>query len=137
MKHFIAGSVFWGILIFVIFCLRKKSILHKTETGLQGKKGFFVFIVLTASILICVLPMGLNPIWNCEMPGHRNQYELLTESILNGHLYIEYDDVDPALAEMDNPYDPASRDALGVSFHWDHAFYNGHYYMYFGIVPVL
>ena len=38
---------------------------------------------------------------------------------------------------MDNPYSPQERSKLGVSFLWDHALYNGHYYMYFGVVPVL
>ena len=33
-------------------------------------------------------------------------------------------------------YMPARKEA-GVSVHWDHAYYNGHYYMYFGVVPVL
>lgn len=43
---------------------------------------------------------------------------------------------DPALLQMENPYDTNLRDSLGVIYHWDHAFYNGQYYMYFGVVPV-
>lgn len=87
-------------------------------------------------ILGCTLPMGLSPIWNGEKNGHRNQYELLTESILEGHINIDYGEVDPKLLEMDNPYDLDARIELGVDSRWDHAFYNGKYYMYFGVVPV-
>lgn len=71
-----------------------------------------------------------------SIPGHRDQYERMAQSILNGHLYLEYEDVDPRLSEMENPYDPQARKELGIYYHWDHAFYNGKYYMYFGIVPV-
>ena len=39
---------------------------------------------------------------------------------------------------MDNPYDASARDALNIQGgRWDHAFYNGRYYVYFGIVPCL
>ena len=38
---------------------------------------------------------------------------------------------------LENPYDPAARKASGLPYHWDHAYYDGQYYMYFGIVPVL
>ena len=78
--------------------------------------------------------MALNSVWNGEKPGHRNQYEILAESILDGQINLDYNDMDPKLLELDNPYDPSLRE--GVSYHWDHAFYNGKYYMYFGVVPV-
>lgn len=91
--------------------------------------------VVLWTVLCCTIPMGLAPPWNGEDPGHRNQYELITESFLNGHLYFDYE-VDEKLLELENPYDPQAREEVGASFHWDHAFYHGHYYMYFGVVPV-
>ena len=88
------------------------------------------------TILACTLPMGFAPIWNGEIPEWRNQYEELAESMVEGHIYLN-DPVDPKLLEMENPYDFEARNAQGVSAAWDHAYYQGHYYMYFGIVPVL
>ena len=41
---------------------------------------------------------------------------------------------------MENPYDPKARDELNLdenSGGWDHAFYNGKWYVYFGAVPAL
>ena len=93
-------------------------------------------ITVFATILLSILPMRLSPLWNGEIPGHRNQYEKLADSILDGHINIEYDDIDEKLVNMDNPYDPQKRAELGVRYHWDHAFYNGKYYMYFGVAPV-
>jgi|GEM_PF-1257391 len=46
-------------------------------------------------------------------------------------------DVEPApeLLALENPYDRGQRD--GISALWDRALYNGKYYSYFGIAPVL
>ena len=42
------------------------------------------------------------------------------------------------LLALENPYDAGARDAAQINdIHWDHAFYNGRYYVYFGIVPCL
>lgn len=65
------------------------------------------------------------------------QYGALAHSLLNGRLDLEQDP--PAeMAELNNPYDPTERDAANiVGGLWDHAYYNGRYYVYFGIVPCL
>ena len=41
------------------------------------------------------------------------------------------------LLALDNPYDSTAREAAQVNSLWDHAYYNGRYYVYFGIVPCL
>lgn len=45
--------------------------------------------------------------------------------------------VDPGLLAMENPYDWSARSADNVSAQWDHVFYNGKYYSYYGIAPVV
>ncbi len=65
------------------------------------------------------------------------QYGALAHSLLQGRVDLEADPPDALLA-LDNPYDAAARDAAQIDdIHWDHAFYNGRYYVYFGIVPCL
>lgn len=65
------------------------------------------------------------------------QYGALAHSLLNGRLDLE-EDPPAALAELDNPYDPTARNAAQIEGgRWDHAYYNGRYYVYFGIVPCL
>lgn len=92
-------------------------------------------LVALLTIAVCILPMDTLPLWNGEIPGHRNQYELMAEAILNGRIDFAYGD-EHYLDRLENPYDPNERKESGVTYHWDHAYYNGHYYMYFGIVPV-
>ncbi len=75
-----------------------------------------------------------------QMKNH-NQYDELAQAILKGKTYIDNDDVPDFLLEMENPYDTAARTSAenkaGKTARWDVAFYNGHYYVYFGIVPLL
>lgn len=136
-SYFAAGCLVWGILFWILFYLRPKSKIHEiTIEKWNRKEKITVLLAVLFTILLCILPMGLAPMWNGENPGDRNQYEEMAESILHGHLYLEHD-IDPLLLEMENPYDTVARNELNVKYRWDHAFYNGRYYMYFGIIPVL
>lgn len=45
--------------------------------------------------------------------------------------------VDPKLLALANPWNPTERGRMNVSYYWDHAFYNGKYYSYYGPIPVL
>lgn len=128
---------FWGIIVFLVLLCTKKSILQTETLEKTGIKQIIVIVVFCALLIaLSVLPMSLAPFWNGRIPLHRNQYELTADAILDGHLYIDYDDIDPKLLEMENPYDYEERLAREINYHYDHAFYNGHYYMYFGVVPV-
>ena len=68
------------------------------------------------------------------------QYAYLADSIIEGRTWLDLD-VPDWLAEMDNPYDAEERFRLaaetGEPFYWDFAFYDGHYYCYFGVLPAL
>lgn len=72
---------------------------------------------------------------------HHNQYDELAQAILDGKTYIDNDDVPQSLLEMENPYDNTARYykqiESGDTYRWDVALYDGHYYVYFGIVPLL
>ena len=147
------GCILWGLVLCLLYFIRPASPLHSIPAfpGLSGTNNVpegtkkiritpqAVVTMVTCLILILasVLPMGLAPAYNGEYPQHRNQYEILARSFLHGHIYMEYDDIDPRLATMNNPYDPAERSELGVAVHSDNAYYKGTYYMYFGVVPVL
>ena len=118
----------------LLFACRPQSALHRSTVERLGLcKTLLTVLVAAVTVVVCVRPMGELPIWNGEIPDHRNQYELMAESILDGHIDLHYDEED-TLSALENPYDPAQRE--GHYYHWDHAYYEGHYYMYFGVVPV-
>lgn len=109
--------------------------MNKASVGYQKSHMYMGILVLALVIFVLTFPMSLNWVWDEGSWGHHGQYEKMTEAILDGHLYMDYD-VDPKLLELENPYDRGAREAAGVSYEFDHAFYDGHYYMYFGVVPV-
>ncbi len=124
------------LLALIVFALRPGSAVYAVTLEKGGYiRKLLTLLVALITISACILPMDMLPIWNGNVPGHRNQYELMAENILEGRIYFDYGD-EAGLLEMENPYDPDARDKAGVRYHWDHAFYNGRYYMYFGIVPV-
>ena len=107
----------------------------------QRKKRIIILIVMVVLLVACLEPTGWADLWNGEVPGHRDQYEKITDAFLKGQLYFDAEP-DPALLELENPYDRNARIECGAEGRqwndmWDHAYYDGHYYMYFGVVPVL
>lgn len=81
-------------------------------------------------------------IWYNDQYSHYfdpNQYALAADGVLHGRLWLDLP-VSDALASLDDPYDVASRMAISsesTPVFWDHAFFEGRYYMYFGILPAL
>lgn len=67
---------------------------------------------------------------------HHHQYYEMAEALASGHVYLS---AQPAsdLLSITNPYDTALRASSNISYLWDHAFYNGKYYMYFGVLPAI
>lgn len=125
-----------AVITAAIILFRPKSKWHDIPLSKIGDHKPIAAIAMVLVILCCIIPMNLSPVWNGEIPKHRNQYEKLTESFLKGHLYLD-EEVDEKLLALENPYDPDLRKQEGVGFLQDHALYNGKYYVYFGVVPVL
>ena len=62
-----------------------------------------------------------------------NIYYQQLDAYIKGQLALDVP-VDPGLAALNNPYDPYARSGLTVL--WDHAYYNGQYYCYYGHAPI-
>ena len=128
------GWAYVAAAVMLVFAFRPKSALHRPTMERFGWcKVLCTLLVALVTVAACVRPMDKLSLWNGEDPGHRNQYELMAESILDGHIDLHYDE-ESTLSQLENPYDPAQRE--GHYYHWDHAYYEGHYYMYFGVTPV-
>ena len=94
--------------------------------------------------MVCILIAGLGWFywWTAsgeDTPQRLGQkqgdyFNLLMHGFLAGHLYFRTP-VPPALINAENPYDPAKRPP-NVGMH-DVSYYRGHYYLYFGVTPVV
>ena len=58
------------------------------------------------------------------------------DMVLDGKVYLAQEP-SKELMNLSNPYDNTLRNAENVDYVWDMAYYNGKYYVYFGILPVL
>lgn len=58
------------------------------------------------------------------------------DMVLDGNVYLAQQP-SKELMNLSNPYDNTLRNAENVDYVWDMAYYNGKYYVYFGILPVI
>lgn len=130
----IAGIFVLWILVCGLYAMRH---LFKQKCNLKDKKQYVICVAVIGIELAIVLFASfdtakyVNPPW-----VHHYQYEKLAQSLAKGHFYLDIEPCKELLA-MDNPYDKNLRKELKVPYEWDTAYYQGKYYVYFGIVPVL
>lgn len=123
------------ILISICYVIRPRSPLYTLPLNLRlkGQKLAVSVTLIFLVALICAPPF-LSPYSNGELLDHRDQYEVFSKMLMKGQLSFDYE-VDPDFAELKNPYDNNARTGSGADYKWDHAYHDGKYYMYFGIVP--
>lgn len=129
------------VLMFLAFCLmyflRPSSRVYQIQFNPKKDMQKIVLILMAGAELLMICRVAqyndnyIDPPWT-----HHYQYAMLAESLAEGHFYLDYEPSDELLA-MENPYDHDLREAEDVSYLWDVAFYEGKYYVYFGVVPVL
>ncbi len=129
----------WAILVFIYF-FRPSSILHRIKY-LSIKPAWRIsilvgFFVINALILLWV--NKLNGFYQSENGVNTEQYQELAEAFSAGQLSV-LDEPPQALKDLENPYDMSARNEVMEFGEWyfDHAYYNGKYYVYFGVVPAV
>ncbi len=69
-----------------------------------------------------------------------NQANYMANALINGHAYLDID-APNWMKDLANPYDAWARAHMsqqtGQPTYWDYAYYNGHYYSYFGVLPII
>lgn len=101
----------------------------------------------TASVLVCagcvILVTALNlsgeGLRAIEYPllydiGSYDPYIQQFDAFMKGQLHLDVVP-DERLLALENPYSPAQRE--GIYYLWDRAFFDGKYFSYFGIAPIL
>ncbi len=146
-----------------LFCLfRPSSFLYRLrmkDNPAASRIGVVAAVMIECALCAAFLFYGANMVgvatssynygeWDgaslvntFEVGGdNAQQYAELARAIADGQLYLE-EEPPEWLQEMDNPYDKGARDEAqketGEEYLFDVAFYEGHYYVYFGIIPVL
>ena len=125
--------LFLVCLFFLIWQLRPSSELWKYMFNPRSRlqKGI---VVLLAAAEIAFTVFIFNAV--SYAPISDSPYTKMADAIIAGSPYIA-DEPSEELKALENPYDPSQRIAGEVDFLWDYAYYNGHYYVYFGVIPAL
>ncbi len=124
------------------FALRPSSVLHRIPyIRLSGKKKavwllafFLMHLFLFWNLTI------INPYFREERGDNQEQYQELAKALKKGSFSL-LDEPPRALQSMENPYDYDYRTQVmneaGTWYKWDHAYFGGKYYVYFGVVPAV
>ena len=95
-------------------------------------------VVIVCVVLISYILSSVNLDWSEDfsMDSGNQITQELVDALEDGQVELK---AQPSqqLLDMENPYDWSERANSGVSALWDHVLYNGKYYSYYGIGPVI
>ena len=150
-----------GILL-LAFAFRPRSAIyriHIVDEPRKSKAAIIATVVIEVWLMATFLFMGSNLVgvatqgynsgsWDghsivntFEVGGdNAQQYAELAKAMAHGQLYLE-EEPPQWLQDMADPYDKGARDEAqketGEPYLFDVAYRDGHYYVYFGVVPVV
>ena len=150
-----------GILL-LAFAFRPRSAIyriHIVDEPRKSKAAIIATVVIEVYLMSAFLFMGSNLVgvatqgynsgsWDghsivntFEVGGdNAQQYAELAKAMAHGQLYLE-EEPPQWLQDMADPYDKGARDEAqketGEPYLFDVAYHDGHYYVYFGVVPVV
>ena len=121
-------------IIFVGFAISLSSPLARKRYN-AGKAFPLVIGAVSALGLFFFCMVSAVP---ADTPGyqHHHQYFELAQALASGQTSLLVKP-SPELLSLDNPYDTAARTSSGAVYLWDHAYFNGKYYVYFGVLPAI
>lgn len=99
------------------------------------KRRVCIFAFLAAMLLLLAFFVRINPQCRKNLAEHHAQYQELARALAEGEVSVGASD--PALMTAENPYDTIGLQAAQIPYRADYAWYEGKYYVYFGIVPEL
>jgi len=136
-------SIFRCMFIFLgfvsVYLFRTEGLLWKYRLFKAGRVNkqpaiIIILLVLVFAITAATLMYKVKPYSFGD--GGFYPYQDLAHAFAQGRTYIDTEP-SPELLSMEDPYDYIARTENGVSYKMDYVFYNGRYYVYFGVIPCL
>ncbi len=135
------------LVISIIYLLRPGSPAYQRRLNLsEGWQKLVLAVLLLAQIAFLVFTaLSTYPdLADAFQKGNlreedyffKGHYQLLTEALFQKSLSVLRTPPE-ALALAKNPYDPDQRISQFPDYEWDMSYFNGKYYVYFGVVPAL
>mgnify|MGYP003312006398 CR=1 FL=1 len=106
----------------------KLAIIERIVLSLAG------VILIVTFVISFIEPSRFYVRYDSLNLSESNIYYQLFDAFRKGRLSLDIP-VSEGLKNCANPYNPANRN--GFQYFWDHAYYNGQYYCYYGASPVI
>ncbi|MCH5258526.1 MAG: hypothetical protein J1F18_02175 [Lachnospiraceae bacterium] len=124
-----------GVFLFIYY------LLHTDKWQAAVCDGTIRQRMITTAVILCLVGLAwslahVNPICIASPWPHHKQYQELAEVMAEGHFYLNAEPSE-GLLNAENPYDTIYLQANGIDYLADYAYYEGKYYVYFGVVPEL
>lgn len=139
----------YGIMLLisgVIFGLKKINWLRDNLNYSDKRQIMAIWMtkgicaILAIFIIASSQQQGEKWFFDYDKGSEANQYNIymaLFDSFHQGTVKLTAFEVDPRLQDLENAYDYSERIETGVAGRWDTAYYQGNYYCYFGILPII
>ena len=126
-----------GIVLLFYRALWEEKRQEEAEVFLgTGKQALLAGAAVLALAVLAWKLAHVNPICIVSPWPHHKQYQELAEALAEGHCYLDFEPSE-GLLNAPNPYDTIYLQANGIDYRADYAYFEGKYYVYFGIVPEL
>lgn len=129
-----------------VYLLRPGSAVYRYGVNIRSRTQWLALGLVCMLCAAMLLPfIYLNLYSRGELAGHRDQYEQMAKMLAKGQLHFDYQ-ASQELQALPNIYDAQARRDLGSDAMrdvrtghglWDHAYFEGNFYMYFGVVPAV
>lgn len=117
-----------------IYAWKKSEIFNMPYSNKNVKQYAIIFFVTL--IFIELLYWCSATSIRGELLNEKNYTHYYLDAIMNGQIELEISPPEE-LSELKNPYDYIERKENNIKYLYDTAYYNGKYYVYFGILPLI
>lgn len=135
-----------ALLIFGVLALYALATFPSLRAKYGEKKRLFLTLSFSMTALLILAALGLTLLyqydrgqgfWSSFLNEGGNQITReLVDAFKAGQVHLT--DAPPKeLLDLENPYDWSQRIEAGISYKWDHLLFEGRYYSYYGIAPVI
>lgn len=140
-------DISWARLFLIVFCVcLVRLMLHSRamQQSFSDSKRLchIASVIITdaacvAAVLITFVKLDNYSIIDImQRPAGNQVTQELVDAFEHGSTRI-LDEPADEFNSFSAPYDGDARDKAKLSYKWDHVYYNGHYYSYYGIAPVV
>lgn len=95
-----------------------------------------IIVIVMVALSLLLSSVGLHPKTDFNDPTGNQITKELVDAFESGQVELK-DKPGSDLLSMENPYDWSARVEQGVNAKWDHVLYDGKYYSYYGVGPVI